>query len=287
LKYLLVVTIFTLIMISQSYSTDFSLMAKKLLEESPEVLIKKLEYESSLKEKNESEILSARLSFNESKCQELEKLISIIYDYNISLFESKKYTLLINLRMSSTDTSESVDKPLDILKHRLRSLERKKEYLIESLKILTKMKNIESLGLVDLENVDMSIVFLDIQSLLNMSDKRRLLELKKTNSVRSILESSIDIRNLKLELMRYSFKLKDSFDLLNLYKSIHNEFLREIEKIENRYKSKEISNEEYIKSQLHLINLKIKLLDQEKTFILNFLNMMKLLGLDVEKHLFE
>ena len=262
-------------------------MAKKLLEESPEVLIKKLEYESSLKEKNESEILSARLSFNESKCQELEKLISIIYDYNISLFESKKYTLLINLRMSSTDTSESVDKPLDILKHRLRSLERKKEYLIESLKILTKMKNIESLGLVDLENVDMSIVFLDIQSLLNMSDKRRLLELKKTNSVRSILESSIDIRNLKLELMRYSFKLKDSFDLLNLYKSIHNEFLREIEKIENRYKSKEISNEEYIKSQLHLINLKIKLLDQEKTFILNYLNMMKLLGLDVEKHLFE
>ena len=287
MKYLLVVTIFTLIMISQSYSTDFSLMAKKLLEESPEVLIKKLEYESSLKEKNESEILSARLSFNESKCQELEKLISIIYDYNISLFESKKYTLLINLRMSSTDTSESVDKPLDILKHRLRSLERKKEYLIESLKILTKMKNIESLGLVDLENVDMSIVFLDIQSLLNMSDKRRLLELKKTNSVRSILESSIDIRNLKLELMRCSFKLKDSFDLLNLYKSIHNEFLREIEKIENRYKSKEISNEEYIKSQLHLINLKIKLLDQEKTFILNYLNMMKLLGLDVEKHLFE
>lgn len=287
MKYLLVVTIFTLIMISQSYSTDFSLMAKELLEESPEVLIKKLEYESSLKEKNESEILSARLSFNESKCQELEKLISIIYDYNISLFESKKYTLLINLRMSSTDTSESDDKPLDILKHRLRSLERKKEYLIGSLKILTKMKNIESLGLVDLENVDMSIVFLDIQSLLNMSDKRRLLELKKTNSVRSILESSIDIRNLKLELMRYSFKLKDSFDLLNLYKSIHNEFLREIEKIENRYKSKEISNEEYIKSQLHLINLKIKLLDQEKTFILNYLNMMKLLGLDVEKHLFE
>jgi len=68
---------------------------------------------------------------------------------------------------------------------------------------------------------------------------------------------------------------------------VHDDYINKIEEIEDRYKLGEISNQEYIKSQLDLVDLKIKLLNAEKNFVEGYLEVLELLGLSAEKYLFK
>lgn len=266
------------------FPTNFSSLFNELMEKSPEILSKKLEYESYLtnEEKDESKLLNAELEFNRTKCNELKDLVSMIYDYNISQLEFKKYTLLINLSSSSKDVDESPG----FLNFKLKSTERKKEELIKEIEILLDAENLEPPGLVNLETVDISLVFLDEGSLLNMSLVKEILELKDSDSdsALKVLQKSAERRKLRLKLVDRLFDLRNSFDLLNLYRTTHNDFTKAIDSIEKDYRSGKISNEDYINSQLKFVELKIKLLSQEKDFILRYLDILELLGLDVEKY---
>jgi len=280
------ISIWLLILIPLNcFFVDFSALFKNLMEKSPEILSKKLQYESLLtvkkKDKDELKLLNAELNFNRAKCQELKTLVSLVYDYNISQLEFKKYTLLINLNRFSKSMSESPE----ILNFKLETVERKKDKLIKEMRILVNVEHFGSPELLNLENLDISLVFLDEQSLLNMSLSEKLLEVRNVDSVQEVLKLSIEKRNLKLELVDKLFELRNSFDLLNIYKTVHSNFANKINSIEDEYRAGKISSENYIKSQLEFIELKIKLLSQEKDFILRYLDILELLGLDVEKYL--
>lgn len=286
MKYLILAVIPMLFFCLNSFSIDFYVITEKLLEKDPQILLKKLEYESALNKENTIEILKKEIIFNRVKCEKLKKLISISYDYNLAQLEAKKYTLIINLKMYDIDDGMFSD-PIEVLKVRLKSFERKQENLISILKILTGVDDIDGPGLIDLENIDMSIVFLDFESLLNISSIEKLFEADGSASVNDILRLSVQKNNLRILLIEKIESLRNSLDLLNAFKLVHDDYINKIEEIESKYKLGEISNQEYIKSQLDLVDMKIKLLSAEKNFVERYLDVLELLGLSVEKYLFE
>lgn len=269
-----------------SFSLDFYFMAEKLLERDPQILLKKLEYETALDKESTIDILKKELDFNRVKCEKLKKLVSVSYDYNLSQLETKKYTFVINLKMYGV-IYERFSEPLEVIKMKLKSFERRQEYLIDVLKIIIGIENVDTPGLIDLENIDMSILFMDFESLLNISGVEKLFEAEIASSVNEILQLSAQKNDFEILLIEKIESLRDSFDLLNAYKMVHDDYINKIEEIEDRYKLGEISNQEYIKSQLDLVDLKIKLLNAEKNFVEGYLEVLELLGLSAEKYLFK
>jgi hypothetical protein len=261
-------------------------MAEKLLERDPQILLKKLEYETALDKESTIDILKKELDFNRVKCEKLKKLVSVSYDYNLSQLETKKYTFVINLKMYGV-IYERFSEPLEVIKMKLKSFERRQEYLIDVLKIIIGIENVDTPGLIDLENIDMSILFMDFESLLNISGVEKLFEAEIASSVNEILQLSAQKNDFEILLIEKIESLRDSFDLLNAYKMVHDDYINKIEEIEDRYKLGEISNQEYIKSQLDLVDLKIKLLNAEKNFVEGYLEVLELLGLSAEKYLFK
>jgi len=286
LKHLIFIVFSMFFFCLSSFSLDFYFMAEKLLERDPQILLKKLEYETALDKESTIDILKKELDFNRVKCEKLKKLVSVSYDYNLSQLETKKYTFVINLKMYGV-IYERFSEPLEVIKMKLKSFERRQEYLIDVLKIIIGIENVDTPGLIDLENIDMSILFMDFESLLNISGVEKLFEAEIASSVNEILQLSAQKNDFEILLIEKIESLRDSFDLLNAYKMVHDDYINKIEEIEDRYKLGEISNQEYIKSQLDLVDLKIKLLNAEKNFVEGYLEVLELLGLSAEKYLFK